>query len=85
MFYLVFDHAMQYVGSLFPDQGLNLHPWQWERGVNRWATREVPHDLFYLLSGKNAVLGCCSPLELLPQANISYYLTVLSNKNCLIQ
>ena len=29
----VFGHAMRQVGSQFPDQGSNLHPLYWQRGV----------------------------------------------------
>lgn len=25
----------------FPDQGANLQPLQWERGLNHWVSREV--------------------------------------------
>lgn len=27
--------------SSFPDQGLNLHPFQWKWSLNRWITREI--------------------------------------------
>ena len=34
IFYLfIFGHAVRHAGSLFPDQGLNLCPPQWNRGV----------------------------------------------------
>ena len=34
-----FGHAMQHVGSYFPNQGSNLCPLQWKRGV---LTTELP-------------------------------------------
>lgn len=33
---------------LFPDQGLNPHPLQWEhRAFNHWTTRKVPYMAFF--------------------------------------
>ena len=42
-FFFFFGHALQHVGSLFPDQGSNLSPpalgvWS----LNRWTTRKSP-------------------------------------------
>ena len=33
--------TLQYVGSWFPDQGLNRHPQHWKRNLNHWTAREV--------------------------------------------
>ena len=33
--------TLQYVGSWFPDQGLNPHLQQWKRSLNQWTAREV--------------------------------------------
>ena len=37
--YLFYILAVQYVGSYFPDQGLNLCPLH---SLNHWTIREVP-------------------------------------------
>ena len=37
----VFGGALQYVGSWFPNQGLNPHPPHWKRSLNHWTAREV--------------------------------------------
>ena len=33
--------TLQYVGSWFPNQGLNRHPPHWKRSLNQWTAREV--------------------------------------------
>ena len=37
----VFGGALQYVGSWFPNQGLNPHLLHWKRSLNHWTAMEV--------------------------------------------
>ena len=30
------------VCGIFPDQGLNVHPWHWQEDFNHWTIREIP-------------------------------------------
>ena len=38
--------ALWHVGSEFPDQGSNPHPFIGRWILNHWTTREVPHTAF---------------------------------------
>lgn len=38
--FIFLDHAMQYVGFQFSDQGSNLYTLHWDCGANQWTTRK---------------------------------------------
>ena len=48
MVFFFFFWLVWHCRILFPDQGLNPHPLQWEhRAFNHWTTRKVPYMAFF--------------------------------------
>ena len=77
VFLFVFFFASRHAGGEFPNQGLNLCPWQWKHGDNCWSTREVLPTQFYLTpvevkafcldSAPSFLHHPCLPITLVPQ------------------